>query len=323
MEIEDQVRGGEKFGKASKAIQDAEIRKRWLFELKHGPAKTESKAINRALRAGLAIPTSVKQADLAKPFLVVGFNFTPNYDDPSVKRALVAVAMNAQAAIYGGRDVSEDMPETAGADIPAAAIESGADADEGPIPVDDVGGQADADVSDEGGEPDDPRPPPSRTNQTSPAANRIPNPNRKQTRRSRDAEVSGFQRPRSSPPAAWSPRRVGSRSRRSSTLPRPATPAVSNGSRGRVRTSTRIKRFSRRSRCTPARVTLSSGRTSDGRRPGRARRRARTPSRMARRRSNSGDRRRRGTVATRADLRDDSPSRTRSTRSSDSSRTVP
>lgn len=134
MEIEDSVRNavvyenGQKTNKKRYTSEEevaAEARKRWIAELRFGPSKTESKAINRALRAGLAMPTSVKAADLQKPFLVIGFNFTPDYSDPEVKRALVAVGLNAQAAIYGGREPSQDMPDREGADIPAGALPAG------------------------------------------------------------------------------------------------------------------------------------------------------------------------------------------------------
>jgi hypothetical protein len=128
LDITTAVRTGSRSKGWSRDAQDAEIQKRWIAELRFGPAKTESKAINRALRAGLAIPSSVAEGALAKPFLVVGFNFTPDYDDPAVKQALVAVAMNAEQAIYGGRQVSEDMPEHGAADIPLAALEAGEEA---------------------------------------------------------------------------------------------------------------------------------------------------------------------------------------------------
>jgi hypothetical protein len=163
MEIEDAVRSaegyenGQKTGRPKFATDEAvkaECRKRWIAELRHGPAKTESKAINRALRAGLAMPSSVKAADLNKPFLVIGFNFTPDYSDPTVKRALVAVGLNAQAAIYGGRDVSDEMPEHGAADIPAlpsgAPIADEPTLDEHP-PPESEGGDEPAQLA--GGEP--------------------------------------------------------------------------------------------------------------------------------------------------------------------------
>jgi hypothetical protein len=101
MEIEDSVARKLKTEDRTTAAFKAEVRKRWIAELRHGRAKTESKAINRALRAGLGIPTSVTAAQLSKPWLVVGFNFTPDYDDPSVKQALVAIGFKASSDIYG------------------------------------------------------------------------------------------------------------------------------------------------------------------------------------------------------------------------------
>jgi hypothetical protein len=100
-DIEAAVSKGNKFGEAGSPQWKAEVEKRWLAELRFGRAKTESKAINRALRAGLQVPTSLDAKDLAKPFLVIGYNFTPDYDDVETKRILVAAGLNAQAAIYG------------------------------------------------------------------------------------------------------------------------------------------------------------------------------------------------------------------------------
>lgn len=137
MEIEDAVRkargdSGPRY--ATEAAVEAECRKRWIAELRFGPAKTESKAINRALRAALAMPSSVKPATLQKPFLVIGFNFTPDYNDPDIKRALVAAGLNAQAAIYGGREISNALPELAAGDVPGSAT---------PAPPEDVAGLED------------------------------------------------------------------------------------------------------------------------------------------------------------------------------------
>lgn len=98
MEIEDSVARNNPRGTEAFTV---EVRKRWIAELRFGPSKTESKAINRALRAGLQMPASITAAMLQKPFLVVGFNFTPDYNDPEIKRGIFALASNAQQAIYG------------------------------------------------------------------------------------------------------------------------------------------------------------------------------------------------------------------------------
>lgn len=80
---------------------DAEVRKRWLQEQRYAQGKTESKAILRAIRAAFQVPQQITPADAAKPWLVIGYSFTPDYDDAEIKRALVAAGLNAQAAIYG------------------------------------------------------------------------------------------------------------------------------------------------------------------------------------------------------------------------------
>lgn len=107
----------------------AECYKRWLNELRFGPAKTESKAINRALRAGLQVPTSLPPAAFGKPFLVIGYSFTPDYNDVEVKRILIAAGLNAQAAIYGGRDVSGEIGPATDIEASPVAEREGEDAD--------------------------------------------------------------------------------------------------------------------------------------------------------------------------------------------------
>lgn len=95
------VRGSRKFDSPGTENWNAEVTKRWLKELKDRSAKTESKAVLRAIRAALQIPHTFTPADAAKPFLVIGFNFTPDYNDADTKRALVAAGLNAQASMYG------------------------------------------------------------------------------------------------------------------------------------------------------------------------------------------------------------------------------
>lgn len=126
----------------SDAERAEETRKRWLKELKDAPAKTESKAVLRAIRAALQIPHTFSPADAAKPFLVIGFNFTPDYNDEETKRLLVAAGLNAQAAMYGGggavhsRDVELEPPQHAAAsdgpdDARTTPVGAGHSGDEG------------------------------------------------------------------------------------------------------------------------------------------------------------------------------------------------
>lgn len=114
------VRGSYRFGELGSDTWKAEVEKRWLKELKDRYAKTESKAVLRAIRSALQIPHTFTPQDAAKPFLVVGFNFTPDYDDAEVKRMLVAAGLNAQAALYG-------RPSVAAVDLETGELTSAAE----------------------------------------------------------------------------------------------------------------------------------------------------------------------------------------------------
>lgn len=74
---------------------------RWLAEREHMRAKCESKAILRALRDALNVPHLFTPQELQKPFVVVGYSFTPDYNDPDMKRLLVQHGLAATSAIYG------------------------------------------------------------------------------------------------------------------------------------------------------------------------------------------------------------------------------
>lgn len=75
---------------------DAEVRKRWLNEIKFAKAKNESKAILRAIRSALQIPHTFSAGNAAKPFVVVGWNLAPQ-DTDSV-HAAIAQLYGAQPA---------------------------------------------------------------------------------------------------------------------------------------------------------------------------------------------------------------------------------
>ena len=78
----------------------AEFRKRWLQEGQHKAAKTESKAILRAIRSALQIPHTFSAADAAKPFVVVGYSYTPDYTDPEVVRLVTERQLGAAEELY-------------------------------------------------------------------------------------------------------------------------------------------------------------------------------------------------------------------------------
>lgn len=123
---------------------EAEVRKRWLAELKNSSAKTESKAVLRAIRAALQIPHTFAPARAGLPFVVIGFNFTPDQSDPEVRRMLIAAGVNAASALYGSEHPTETPALPAGA-TPAtdAAPEQGGAAEPGrpEAPGDTAGGQ--------------------------------------------------------------------------------------------------------------------------------------------------------------------------------------
>lgn len=77
-----------------------EFRKRWLAENQHKAAKTESKAILRAIRSALQIPHTFSAAEAARPFIVVGYSYTPDYSDPEVVRLVTERQLGAAEEVY-------------------------------------------------------------------------------------------------------------------------------------------------------------------------------------------------------------------------------
>jgi hypothetical protein len=59
----------------------------------------ETKALNRALREGLMVQNTYKQADLEKPFVVA--MVVPNYSDPELKAAMIRRYENSEGALFG------------------------------------------------------------------------------------------------------------------------------------------------------------------------------------------------------------------------------
>ena len=62
---------------------------------------TDTKAIERAIRAAGAIPTKIPVADLDKPFLVLSTVYTPDPSNVAVQLALVEKGQTAADALYG------------------------------------------------------------------------------------------------------------------------------------------------------------------------------------------------------------------------------
>ena len=86
-EIVTSVGSGQYAKKPGTPEHAAEVRKRWLNEIKFAKAKNESKAILRTIRSALQIQHTFAPAEAAKMFLVVGWNLSPQ-DTPEVRAAI-------------------------------------------------------------------------------------------------------------------------------------------------------------------------------------------------------------------------------------------
>jgi hypothetical protein len=90
---------------------ETEFAKRWNFELQYGAGSIQTKALNRALRAAINLPTSVTREQVTKPWLVVGYQLTPDYSDPEVKRIVISAGLSASGDLYGGVPPQIAAPE--------------------------------------------------------------------------------------------------------------------------------------------------------------------------------------------------------------------
>lgn len=97
-EIKTSVGSGKYAKKPGTPEYDAEVRKRWLNEIKFAKAKNESKAILRAIRSALQIPHTFSEAEAKKPFVVVGWNLAPQ--DSAAVHAAIASLYGADASAF-------------------------------------------------------------------------------------------------------------------------------------------------------------------------------------------------------------------------------
>jgi hypothetical protein len=98
---------------------EADLKKKWLNERKHASRKTESKAILAAIRGALHVPHGFTPAQFQKPFVVIGYAFTPNYDDPATREILIRHGLGAGSEMFGGAaaGVERQLAELPPADI--------------------------------------------------------------------------------------------------------------------------------------------------------------------------------------------------------------
>lgn len=118
------------------AKDDADLQRKWLAEREHGPAKAESKAVLRAFRALLQIPHTYEPARAKLPFLVVGYQFTPDTTDPLVRRLLIEKGYSAAAELYPAADESPlGGPTAADAEKAGEGTASTAPLEDAPSPA--------------------------------------------------------------------------------------------------------------------------------------------------------------------------------------------
>lgn len=90
-----------------------EIATRWRRERQFGSAKTESKAIGRAIRALLGLRGGFTPSELAqKSFAVPRWVFEPPVDNPEVLKQVVDNAFNGQHLLYGATSQLVALPSS-------------------------------------------------------------------------------------------------------------------------------------------------------------------------------------------------------------------
>lgn len=113
------------WGKMSPADQKAYIakcvRRDVLQKRKHKAKLCESGAKTRVVRELLGLKSSYTKEELAKPFVMVRIVFSPNMDDPEVKKRLLDASVQAMLGVYGLPPEQQqviDIPPDDVADVP-------------------------------------------------------------------------------------------------------------------------------------------------------------------------------------------------------------
>lgn len=124
---------------------EADLKKKWLNERKHASRKTESKAILAAIRGALHVPHGFSEAQFRKPFVVVGYAFTPDYSDPATRDILIRHGLGAGSEVFGGAaaGVERQLAELPPAPDPEGEIVPVSPADQPPLVVDPTPAQTD------------------------------------------------------------------------------------------------------------------------------------------------------------------------------------
>lgn len=98
------------------------FREEMLREREISRAKTETKAVNRAIAMILGIPRSFPRGVLASvKFAVVKYVLVPDMSDPEIRRAVIAAGVSAHTRLYSGRNDQPALQEFR----PAAMLQPG------------------------------------------------------------------------------------------------------------------------------------------------------------------------------------------------------
>jgi len=95
--------------KRDKAIEDA-IRSDLIQFRKHRLSRAQSGAMARAIRSALALRSQYTPEEVAKPFVIPKVVFTPDYNDPEVKRFMLAEATGHLSELYAAPGVHASLP---------------------------------------------------------------------------------------------------------------------------------------------------------------------------------------------------------------------
>jgi len=118
--------------------------KEFIFSARKRAQMIRSKAMNGVLRQALSIKQAYTAAEAARPFFVVGYNWSPDVSDPNTAKIIASLVGADTAALYGPPEAQPALPEPDfidaedGEEIPFAAPDptvdaSQADADTGEV----------------------------------------------------------------------------------------------------------------------------------------------------------------------------------------------
>ncbi len=92
----------------------------------------ETKARLRAVRAGLKLKSKYTRKELSKPFVVIAYDFAPDYSDPEIRRMAMSHALQAQYSLYGGQQPALPPPQAHIVDAEHTVVQTSAPPLQGP-----------------------------------------------------------------------------------------------------------------------------------------------------------------------------------------------